>query len=126
MSCQEKKGKSEESRAGERGLNWESGEKGGKRGWCLLGTAVGQAPKPHGTPIPIQARLQTASHFPSRTNAVRQGGERATPRRQNRPLPLLKYLCVQRAATARWPADSQALLFQRLSHQAHVIFGFVA
>lgn len=59
-------------------------------------------PNPHGTLLPIKARLQIVSHSPSHTNAIRQGGKRAIPRRQNRPFPLLKYLCEQKAAAARW------------------------
>ena len=67
----------------------------------LIGEQRG-APNPHGTRLPTKAGLQTVPHSPSHTNVIKWGGKRASPRRQNRLLPSLKYLREQRAVAARW------------------------
>lgn len=85
---------------------------------AFLGTAHGA---PHSAPLPIKARLLTASHSPSHASEIRQGAKRAIPSRQSRPFPLLKYLCEQRAAAARWltrhqgPSISEDFLIRLMS-----------
>ena len=127
MSCQGKRGKQrKEERAQEegeigRGKRKERKEEGGAS--C---GAANPALTP-GALTPQRGRRAPCSSLPPRASEIRPGGERAVPRRQSRPFPLLKYLCARKAAASQVAElTARPFYFGGLSHQAYIIFGSVA